>query len=178
MAITKIETVTVGAGGIASIDFNSIPGTYTDLMIVLSGRGTNGSIGAELLVTFNGDTGANYAYKFLRGSGSAANSSGASPAYNAYGGYISGDGATANTFGNTLIYIPNYSGATAKSVSTDTVSENNATAAWQLMTASLWTGTSAITSISLTLYAASFKQYSSASLYGVLKGSSGGVTVS
>ena len=34
----KIQTVTVGSGGAASIDFTSIPQTYTDLKIVLSAR--------------------------------------------------------------------------------------------------------------------------------------------
>ena len=40
MTYTLISTVTVGAGGAASIDFNSIPGTYTDLLLVVSVRST------------------------------------------------------------------------------------------------------------------------------------------
>jgi hypothetical protein len=33
-----IETVTVGSGGAANIEFTSIPQTYTDLKLVISGK--------------------------------------------------------------------------------------------------------------------------------------------
>ena len=33
-----ISTVTVGSGGAASITFSSIPATYTDLVLKISGR--------------------------------------------------------------------------------------------------------------------------------------------
>jgi hypothetical protein len=36
------SSVTVGSGGAADIEFTSIPATYTDLLLVLSGRGTTG----------------------------------------------------------------------------------------------------------------------------------------
>ena len=35
---TKIASVTVGSGGASSIDFTSIPSTYTDLCVKLSTR--------------------------------------------------------------------------------------------------------------------------------------------
>jgi hypothetical protein len=35
-----IATVEVGSGGAADIEFTSIPGTYTDLVLKLSARGT------------------------------------------------------------------------------------------------------------------------------------------
>lgn len=174
-----IQTVTVGSGGSASIEFTSIPDTATDLIILLSGRGTNGSIGSEVLIRLNGDAGTNYAYRYFRGSGSAVNTSAiVSGADSAYGGYINGDGSTANVFGNQTIYIPNYTAATNKYISVDTVSENNATAAWILQNYSRWNNTGSITSIALTLYAANFKEFSRASLYGITKGSLAGVTVS
>ena len=37
-----IASSTVGAGGASSIDFNSIPNTYTDLLVKLSGRSSTG----------------------------------------------------------------------------------------------------------------------------------------
>ena len=54
MAVTYklIETVTVGSGGAASIEFSSIPQTYTDLKVVYSLRSTNSSV--ILDIQFNG----------------------------------------------------------------------------------------------------------------------------
>ena len=37
---TLISSVTVGAGGASSIDFTSIPSTYTDLLVKISARST------------------------------------------------------------------------------------------------------------------------------------------
>ena len=75
-------------------------------------------------------------------------------------------GATASTFGNAEIYIPNYASSNNKSVSADFVSETNAADAIFGLTAGLWANTSAITSIKLTP-AAAFAQYSTATLYGI-----------
>jgi hypothetical protein len=176
MAITLISTVTVGIGGASSIDFNSIPGTYTDLWIVHSGRSTATAVsgGVSVRMRFNGTT-TGYSSKALYGQGSG---SGASYAPAGWAGSASPSDATASTFSNSTVYIPNYAGSTAKSWSADGVTETNATQAFQEIDASLWTGTSAITSISLTVESANFAQYSTASLYGITKGSSGGVTVS
>ena len=74
---------------------------------------------------------------------------------------------TASVFGNAEIYIPNYAGSTAKSLSGDSVTENNATTAYTNLAAGLYTGTSAITSLTLIPDANSFAQYSSFYLYGV-----------
>ena len=49
-----IATVTVGAGGAASIDFTSIPGTYTDLLVLISARSTRSTdYRDELFIRFN-----------------------------------------------------------------------------------------------------------------------------
>ena len=88
-----------------------------------------------------------------------------------------GANATSNTFGNTSVYIPNYAGSTNKSVSSDAVTENNATTASQQILASIWNNTSAITSIFVSDTGSNLVQNSTASLYGILRGS-GGATVS
>lgn len=176
MAVTLIQTVTVGAGGAASIDFTSIPGTYTDLMIVLSARSTAtpGNAFEFAKVTINGNT-ASITNRSLGGNGSSAYSF-TTPGN--YFGEIPSNQATASTFSNITGYFPNYAGATNKSFSVDGVGENNATGAQSNLTAGLWSNTSAITSLSLTANAGNLMQYSTATLYGVTKGSSGGVTVS
>lgn len=177
MSITKIASVTVGAAGAASIDFNSIPGTMTDLMIVLSGRSNlpDYSGGQSVRMRFNGTT-TTYTSRILYGNGSSA----ASYAPAGWAGQVTPSNYSASIFSNCTIYIPNYAGTTVKSWSVDSVSENNATADYVEIIAGLWNGTAAITSISLTIESgsASFVQYSSATLYGVTKGSLAGVTVS
>lgn len=161
----KIASVTVGVAGAANIEFTSIDGTYTDLVIKLSARSTNASVNPGLLIAINGNT-TGLSTRLLYGDGSAAASYTATDEI----GTPAGDNATASTFGNAEIYFPNYSGSTNKSFSADTVNENNATSATQYMTAGLRSNTAAITSILLKPSAsASFKQYSTATLYGISK---------
>ena len=174
MTMTLVSTVTVGAGGAASIDFTSIPQTGTDLFLVVSARVT-GADGTPRL-RFNGST-TGYTDKWLYGDGAykgtASNVNGGS---SIWAGQFDASGDTSSTFTNGTIYIPNYAGATAKSVSVDSVKENNGTTGYQELVAGAWSGTAAITSLSL-LGASNFVQYSTASLYTITKGS-GGATVS
>jgi hypothetical protein len=162
---TLIASSTVGAGGASSIDFTSIPATFTDLVIKLSARSNNGAVTGNLAIQFNGSA-TSFSRKVVRGNGSSASSTGNADNYVAD---IVGNTATASTFGNWEIYIPNYAGNTNKSYSVDTVTENNATEAWQYLLAGLWSNTAAITSIKLLDLSASFNfvQYSTAYLYGV-----------
>lgn len=163
-----IQTVTVSAaGGNASIEFLSIPQTYTDLMLVYSGRSSRAAGGDDLYVRFNGLS-TNLSSRVLYGTGSSATAFG--DASVAYVGYLSGDTSTASVFANGSIYIPNYALSTnIKSVSGDAVSENNATAATQYIASGLWSNTSAITQINIYALNGNLKQYSSASLYGISK---------
>ena len=156
-----ISTVTVGSGGASSIEFTSIPQTYTDLLVVCSGR-TNGS-GNGINISFNGNT-SNYSNRALQGNGSAASSFGT---YNRNAGMVTDSNQTASVFGSTSIYVPNYAGSTFKSYSADGVSENNAATAYMSFIAGLWSDVSAITSLTLSLMVGNFVQYSSATLYGI-----------
>lgn len=157
---TLIETVTVGAGGAASIEFTSIPENGDDLVLVVSGRNSAGSYGATM--TFNNDS-TNQSVIYLSGSGSSA-SSGSST--NFFGPHIDASTFTANTFGNCQIYVSNYSSSQPKSVSFDNVTENNGTSAYMNIAAGLWDDTSAITSIEIVpLGGGNFVAYSTASLY-------------
>jgi hypothetical protein len=122
----------------------------------------------ELLIN-NTSTGGLYSVKMLYGTGSSAGSVGGSGANrNFYSGAAVASGATANTFSNVSYYFPNYSGSANKSVSIDSVTENNGTGADASFTANLWASTAAINQLTVKPYDASnFVQYSTAYLYGV-----------
>ena len=162
-----IASSTVGAGGTSAIDFTSIPSTYTDLCVVYSLRSDRaGQSITDTLMQFNGDTGSNYSSRRLYGSGTAAASDNFGTL--AYVGYAPASTATANTFGNSQVYIPNYAGSTTKSYSCDATQENNTTAAYQFLIAGLWNNTAAINRVRIfDANGTNYVQYSTAYLYGV-----------
>ena len=167
---TLIASSTVGAGGASTIDFTSIPQTYIDLVLKVSARSSYSNPWVSIGLKFNGAAaGTNFSWRELDGSGSAVASGNGTG--DIYAGDFVGSTATANTFSNVEIYIPNYSSSSIyKSVSTDSVTENNATAAVTLLSAGLWSSTAAITSLSMRLYsgvAGTISQYSTAYLYGI-----------
>jgi hypothetical protein len=161
----------------SSITFSSIPQTYTDLVIKLSTRSTSTGGGTvDIRININGGgSGNNITNRLLYGTGSSVASVTNSTAE---AGFANNAGATANTFASNEIYFPNYTSNVAKSFSLESVQETNATGASQMILAGLWNSTSAITSITFTMLSSNFDTYTSATLYGILKGSSGGVTVS
>ena len=162
---TKIASVSVGAGGASSIDFTSIPATYTDLCVKLSGRSARSAQQADnLFITFNSTT-SGYTMKAISGNGTSASSVSYSSRYASFA--VDAAGSTINTFSNHEIYIPNYAGANNKSYSANSVSENNATDAQSDLVAGLWSNTAAITSISLLPEVSTWVQYTTATLYGI-----------
>ncbi len=163
-----------------SVTFDPIPTTYTDLVLVASARtDRSGQVDDQLQMRFNGST-SGYSERGLFGNGSSpttfSNSSQTSIRDIIW---TSAANATSSTFGNATVYIPNYRSSTVKYVLSDSVTENNATAASQAIMAGLWTGTDPITSITLSpLNGTNILQYSSFTLFGVLKGSDGVTTIS
>lgn len=176
MTMTLIQHTELGSAQ-ASITFSSIPQTYTDLMLVVSARLSSAN-SEGLFIEFNGST-SGYSARDLYGTGTSAASS-----TNPYGitsklfvGSQASSAQTSNTFGVTSAYIPNYTSSSQKSVSAETVYETNSTAAGMDVLAGLWTGTAAISSIVITSNNGNLVQYTSATLYGILKGSDGVTTV-
>jgi hypothetical protein len=160
-----LEKITVGAAGAASVTFSGIPQTgYTDLVLKISARGGQANTYATYTLAFNGST-SNRSMKQIYANGSTVTSS--SDANIGADGV--GSTATANTFSNGEIYIPNYTSSNFKSLSLDNVTENNATEAWTELYAPLWSDTAAITSIVITSLSSNFAQYSTFYLYGVAK---------
>lgn len=158
-----IATVTVGSGGASNIEFTSISSSYTDLAIYVSARTSYSGIEDYIKFQFNGST-TNLSSRYLYANGASASSASASDNYSA----IIGDTATASTFANSFFYLPNYNSSNYKSFSVDSVGETNGTTVYSTLSAGLWSSTAAITSIKIVPFqSGSFKQYSTATLYGI-----------
>ena len=162
-----IESKTLATAA-AFIEFTSIPQDATDLVVLCNIRLTADNVVATL--SFN--TGGTYTRRRLQGGGAGVLSDTASVDL-----IVNPSPSTSNTFSNNAIYIPNYTGATAKSYSSDSVTENNATEAFQTLIAGLWSGTDAITSLKIT-GGNNLASGSTISLYKITKGSDGIVTTS
>jgi hypothetical protein len=175
-----IESKTLGTAA-ASIDFTSIPQTYTDLVIFTSVRTAAAITNERLTLRFNADSGNNYSNRQLSGNGSTAASS-VRTSQNIFSleAGITGANATANTFASGFIHIPNYTSNLTKLIWSESVTETNATEAWQAMTGHLWNNTAAVSSFSVSYFngTANLVAGSMVSLYGITKGSDGIVTTS
>lgn len=170
-----ISAVTVGAGGASSISFTSIPSTFTDLCLKLSLRSTSSTGNYDPLIYRLNSSSLGYTAKDVGGNGSAAGS-GSNTTMASTAGWTGGRATdygidngnnTASTFSSAEFYIPNYAGSNNKSLSFDTVLENNGSTAYIELAALLWSNTAAITQFDLGLYYGNFAQYSTAYLYGV-----------
>ena len=157
----------------ATVTFSGIPGTYTDVVLVVSARTTRASTVANSMFYFNG-TASNLSQRILWAYTSSPAST-TSLTDSALSFFTSGDTATASTFGNAEIYIPNYAGNANKSVSwTASYSANSASDYnySNLVGAGLWSNTAAISSITFgnrALDSANYKSGSSFYLYGITK---------
>ena len=145
----------------ASVTFSAIPATFTDLVVRASIRTTVASSVVD--VTFNSST-SSYSSTILTGNGSTASSSRQSNTTEFQVSNVS-SGNTANTFSSVEIYVPSYLVSQNKPVSHFGVTENNATSAIIRSMASLWSNTSAITSITFTY--SNIESGSSFYLYGI-----------
>jgi len=164
-----IESKTLGSTQNA-IEFTSIPQDATDLVILCSVRTTNtGPTG--VYISFNGST-SSFSSRYLDGNGSSVSRG----TLARYAGNATDAAHTANVFSNIMTYIPNYTGGANKSYSTDSVTENNGTGAYQDLVAGLWSNTAAITSLAIASSPGDLVAGSTISLYKITKGSDGIVT--
>jgi hypothetical protein len=161
-----IGSVTVGSGGTSYIEFTSIPSTYTDLLLKFSARTSSnyGSAFAQTDMTLNGTGYASDRVLYGFNGTSASNTGGVGTTYG-----VTSSTATANTFGNAEIYIPNYAGSAVKTSSSDGVSESNSAASICSINATRFSVTAAVTSLRITptSSAGTWAEHSTAYLYGI-----------
>jgi hypothetical protein len=157
----------------ASVTFSAIPSTYTDLVVRISARTDQASTTAYLTYKLNGGgTGLQSETYLGAGGGGTTPESGRTSNSNGgigSGGFISlsGNSATANTFGSVEIYIPSYTASQNKPTGNFGVGETNATAIQMGITAGMWRNTAAVTTIAFSPSGSNFLTGSSFYLYGI-----------
>lgn len=170
--MTLIATAIV-TGSPADLSLESIPQTYTDLYILVSAIARTTANPDAIYMGFNGYAQTNGALRALRGNGSSVSSYTDTNPLPGDVTYIS------NTYSSTSIYIPNYASSGTKSVSSESVTENNGTTAYASIRAGKFDVAAAITSVQFgdATQGGGLGVGTQVWLYGILKGS-GGATVS
>jgi hypothetical protein len=181
----SIQTVNVGAGEASSIEFTSIPSTYTHLQIRYLGQTARSDFNGDALgIRVNSDSGNNYSYHILRmredsSTGIVGEGGGSSSHINFGYGSLIGSSSSSIFFAAGVIDILDYKNTNKAKVFRNSYGyELNSTSSIGSvfsvvgLASGAWLNTNAITSISLLSVATgqNFKQYSSFALYGI-KGS-------
>ena len=169
----SIATVVVGSGGSSSISFTSIPSTYKHLQIraILSTvQGTDRGNSA-LYARFNSDSGNNYSWHQLKGSGSSASATGYFSENTIYGSDTWYSGGAANVFGAMVMDILDYANTSKyKTVRILNGFDSNSATTGNTsvgLNSGLWMSTSAISTITIPNNGFNFKEYSHFALYGI-----------
>lgn len=168
-AFDSIATVTVGAGGSASISFTSIPSTYKHLQIRGLARSLTGSTGQDdVTIQFNSDATNNYYWHRFGGNGSStiSGNAGGLTSANQLQEFIPRDGQTANYYGGAIIDILDYTNTNKLKVVRGMGAADASGSGSTMLNSFFWNSTSAITSITLTT-GSNWKQYTTFALYGI-----------
>jgi hypothetical protein len=167
----SISTTTVGAGGVSSVVFSSIPASYTHLQIRGIYRSSRASTRDNLALQFNTDTAANYSDHELYGTGSSALAAATTSATSAISGTTSAASIASNIFGSGVIDILDYANTNKyKTIRALSGFDDNSSSGQIWFFSGNWRSTSAITSITIFAQTGNLTQYSSFALYGI-KGS-------
>ena len=153
----KIATTTLGSSA-ASTTFSSISSAYTDLVLITQ---TKMSGFGQITMRLNSDTGSNYSYTEMYGTGSSALSDRGTGNDRIYFGN-SNNSTTEFTIG--IFNIQNYSNTTTyKTV----LSRVNTSSVDVVANVGLWRNTSAINSVTILTSSNDFESGSTFTLYGI-----------
>lgn len=153
MTATYDCIATTTTTGTASIDWQSISGTYTDLILV----GVGNDSGGFVKITVNNDTGSNYSRTALRGNNSTATSARAS---NETGWFPDFETNTSTM----ICHFMNYSNSTTNKTM---LGRFNNTTGIVVGQANFWRNTAAINRITLSSSAGGNTLVGTFSLYGI-----------
>jgi hypothetical protein len=147
-----IASTTLGSAA-ASHTFSSVPGTFTDLVVIVVGAGSTSS---DVYLRFNGDTASNYSNTYLGNIGnSPASGRDPIPAL----GLIS-TGITVNHF-----TVMSYANTNVFKTSLGTAADPQDSRMFKRVT--LWRSTAAITSVEVSKPSGNFNTGTTFSLYGI-----------
>jgi hypothetical protein len=153
-----IATNTLGSAA-ASVTFSSISGSYTDLIIVCSAKGTDSQ---SVRMQFNSDTGTNYSSTIM--SATTGDGTVNSTRFNTVDdiriGYYQ-NGLSTTDFLPCIIQIQNYSNSTTYKTALSRSDQQ------VVLTVGLWKSTSAITTVKLYPAAGNFTIGSTFTIYGI-----------
>lgn len=157
-----ISTTTLGSNT-NTTSFNSITGSYTDLILVSNVLCT--TVSATIYLRFNSDTGTNYSVTAMDGTGSAAESWRVS---NDSGIELLNRSATMNGSNPVMCVsqIMNYSNATTYKTAISRYNGIN-TSSETTATVGLWRNTNAINSVTIYATLGNFQSGSTFTLYGI-----------
>jgi hypothetical protein len=153
-----IATQTLGSAA-ASVTFSSIPGTYTDLIIICNFGGS--SAGQDFTFRYNGDTGSNYSDTRMYGDGTNAISNRNSSATRITADSV---GVSTSLQAFDTIQIMNYANTTTYKTCLVRVAD---AAKSTEATVGLWRNTAAITQVDLAMTAGNLLSGSTFTLYGI-----------
>ena len=166
----SIATVSVGSGGSSSVTFSSIPSTYQHLQLRLIGRSAYAGASEAIRMQLNGQTGTSYyTNHLLYGDGASAltdNDVNSVAGFNIH--RLPAATSTASVFGGIVLDILDYTN-TNKNKTLRALGGWDANGSGRInFNSGLFTSTTAISSITLTLSTGSnYAEYSSFALYGI-----------
>lgn len=163
----SIATATLSSSQ-SAITFSSIPSTYKHLQLRMLLRADR-SGGDDIMIKFNGDSGANYVNHVMGGDGASPfpyGQTGNNFIY-AYQG-VPGAGTTSGLFYGGILDILDYQNTNKNKVTRNIQGYDNNGGGNIELTSGLWQSTAAISSISVApRYGTNFVQYSQIALYGI-----------
>lgn len=131
----------------ATVTFSSIPATFRNLRLVITGACSSAS-NNNVYLQFNGDTGTNYSYQYMDGSGSTVVGGSGSAVSNPVFGGVASSTAPTNQAGSCDIEIYDYSRAVwCKNISGAISRINSGPTTEVATTSGTWSNTAVINSI-------------------------------
>lgn len=158
MAVTYEPIASVSPSASSTVEFSSIPGTYTDLVLVY--HLTHSSGDQNLRLRFNSDTASNYSFTQLYGTGSSAGSVQGSSQTNIRLDWYGYPGTSERAIG--IIQIQSYANT---NVNKTVLNASRRPGVGLDQTVGLWRSTNAITTV--TILSNSGTVTGTASLYGI-----------
>lgn len=161
IASTTLTTTT------STVTFSSIPGTYEHLQLRFQARDAAATTLIVPLATLNNDSGANYVYHRVYGTGSLASADGNTASTYIQTGAIPAANATANCVSSTIVDVLDYA-SPSKNSTLRIVSgvDTNNTLGRVWVASGLWLNTSTINRVDITSAGSGFVAGSVFALYG------------